>query len=564
MANLTQKNIDLLKTTSQIAGGFTLLIAFTMIFSLIQLKTINPLDNPVLVSVKDQFDKDPENKAKAEQVRVIDLMARKAYFSARWQVETGSYLLLAGAIVFILCQQLLAGNEKQIPEFPGGKEEITLQQKRNRKYLFISASAISVTALVASFILRANLPDLSGNTGTASAGEVAAKAGKPLPEPDKTNWPFFRGQESRGIAGGSGYPTEWDGAAGKNIAWKTEIPKPGQSSPVIWGDKIFVTGAEGKECEIYCIDKKTGAILWTGSASSIEGEPSEFPEVDMDAGYAASSAATNGDIVCAVFANGNIVCFDMDGNRQWAKNIGVPASFYGYASSLLIYDDILLLQYDSQVKISLMGFNVKTGEQLYDTPRQGVPVWSSPVLGYFNGTPQLIINGNPAVYSFDPLTGNPLWSVESVIGDVAPSLAINSTMVYAVTDYSRLAAITPGIGGTVKWEDNMFTSDVSSPVANDELLFIATGSGDVACYNAQEGDTLWTHYFKNPFFASPVIADDKVYLLDRTGIMHVVKAQPEFQFVSEASLGERADCTPAFSDKKIYIRGKNNLYCISD
>ena len=149
-------------------------------------------------------------------------------------------------------------------------------------------------------------------------------------------------------------------------------------------------------------------------------------------------------------------------------------------------------------------------------------------------------------------------------GDVAPSVAVNSTMVYAVTDYAKLAAIKPGVVPSIVWEDNTFTPDASSPVANDEFLFVATGNGDLACYNSEKGDTLWTHYFYDQFYASPIIADDMVYLLDRSGVMHIVKAQPSYTLVSESPLGERTDCTPAFSDKKIYIRGKKNLYCIAE
>src|SRR4030065_2774326 len=118
---LSEKEFGILKVISQIAGGFTLIVAMTMIFSLVQLKTIDPLDNPVLLSIKDQYDKDPANPSNAEQVRAMDLMARKAYFSSSWQVETGSYLLLAGAIVFILCQRLIAITEKINPVIPGEK-----------------------------------------------------------------------------------------------------------------------------------------------------------------------------------------------------------------------------------------------------------------------------------------------------------------------------------------------------------------------------------------------------------------------------------------------------------
>jgi outer membrane protein assembly factor BamB len=558
---LTGKEIGIVKVVSQVAGGFTLIVALTMIFSFIQLKIINPLDNPVLLSIKEQFDKDPANTSKAAQVRAMDLMARQAYFSSRWQVETGAYLLLAGAVIFIFCQRLISENEKLVPVLNSVKNEISVNQKKNRKYLFASASVIFLTAIIFSFLLRSGLPDTTRYSGNSSAGTESGK--KTAPSPDKTNFPFFRGQDSRGTAGGSGYPTEWEGISGKNIAWKTEIPKKGQSSPVIWEDKIFITGAQDNSCEVYCIDKKTGKILWTGSASGIPGEPAELPKVDRDAGLAASTVATNGKEVCAVFANGNLVCFDFNGKLKWSKNIGVPLSSYGYSSSLIIYENILIVQYDSEKKISLIGFDVEKGDQKWETIRQGRAVWSSPVLAYFQGKPQLVLNGNPNVSGYDPVSGKELWSVECMSGDVAPSVAVNSTMVYAVTDYAKLAAIKPGTGASVAWEDNSYTPDVSSPVANDKFLFLSTGNGDVACYDAQKGDTLWTHYFQDQFYASPIIADDKVYLLDRSGVMHIVNAQAGFKIVSEAALGENTDCTPAFSDKKIFIRGKKNLYCIT-
>ena len=559
--NITEKDIAILKVISQVAGGFSMIIALTMILSLIQLKLINPLDSPALLSVKEQYDKDPANASKAAQVRAMDLMARKAYFSSRWQVETGSYLLLAGAMIFIFCQRIISDNEKIKPIIPGQKSEPSVQSGKIRKYLLISASAVSATAIAASFMLRSELPDLSQNSGIA--GNTKDKGNESAPKPDKTNYPFFRGQDSRGIAGGSGYPTEWDGGAGKNIGWKIQLPASGKSSPVIWDDKIFITGAEGTNCQVFCINKKTGEILWTGSVSGIAGEPAVLPKMDKEGGLAVSTAATNGKVVCAVFANGNLVCYDLDGKQKWTKNIGVPESSYGYSSSLLIYDNILIVQFDSNAKISLIGFDLDSGDQKWETLRKGRAVWSSPVLAYFGGTPQVVLNGNPTVCSFDALSGKELWGVDCMSGDVAPSVAVNSTMAYAVTDYAKLTAIKPGTGASVAWEDNTYTPDVSSPVANDKFLFISTGNGDVACYNSEKGDTLWTHYFPDQFYASPIIADDMVFLLDRSGVMHIVGADSEFKLISEASLGETADCTPAFSDKNIYIRGSKNLYCIS-
>ncbi|MBK8884284.1 MAG: PQQ-binding-like beta-propeller repeat protein [Bacteroidales bacterium] len=559
--NLTEKDISILKVVSQVAGGFFLIIALTMIFSLVQLKTIKPLDSPALLSVKEQYDKDPANATLAAEVRAMDLMARKAYFSSRWQVETGSYLLLAGAVIFIFCQRLISENEKIRPSLPGPKTEISEKSATIRKYLLISASVIAVAAIAASFVLRSELPDPSGRAGIA--GNSGKKGNGKAPDPDKTNYPFFRGQDSRGFAGGSGYPTEWDGATGKNIEWKIQLPLAGKSSPVIWEDKIFITGAEGDQCDVYCIDKKTGSILWTGQATNVPGGPSEPPELKGEEGLAVSTAATNGNVVCAIFSNGNLVCYDTDGKQKWGKNIGIPANIYGYSSSLLIYENLLLVQFDSNEKISLIGIDLESGEQKWETLRQGRAVWSSPVLAYFGGTPQVVINGNPSVSAFDAVTGKQLWAVECMSGDVAPSVAINGTMAFAVTDYAKLSAIKPGTGAAIVWEDNAYTPDVSSPVATDDYLFISTGNGDVACYNQEKGDTLWTHYFQDQFYASPIVADEMVYLLDRSGVMHIVEANSAYKLISEAALGETADCTPAFSDKKIYIRGSKNLYCIA-
>lgn len=555
---LSEKDIRILNGVSMVSGVFTLVIAFTMIFSLLQLKIINPLDSPALLTVKDQYDKDPANRDKAEQVRAMDLMARKAYFSSRWQVETGSYLLIAGVVIYVLCQRLIAGTEKPAPSFPEKRPELFSQKSKSRKYLVASASVVTVAAIISSFVLRSNLP---------APGRVSQEnrlvSVKPAPEPDKANYPFFRGEGSRGIAAGSGFPTEWDGTTGKNIKWKIAVPKPGKSSPVIWGDKLFITGAEGKNCEVYCIDKNNGKILWTASAADIPGSPEEIPEMDADAGMAVSTMALNGKVACAIFGNGNLICLDMDGKQKWARNLGLPKNTYGYSSSLLIFGDLLLIQYDSDEKVSVVGIDIATGVQKWETLRQGRPAWTSPILANFEGSAQLLINGNPNVSAYNPVTGQELWSLPGVSGDVAPSLAANSKMVYTVTDYAKMMALKPGKTGSMVWEDNTYTPDVSSPVANEKYLFVSTGNGDVACYDAWKGDTLWGRYFDNPFYASPIICDEKVWMLDREGIMYILEASDKFNIIATSPLGEKSDCTPVFSEKKIYLRGKENIICIS-
>jgi outer membrane protein assembly factor BamB len=559
---ISDKNIRIIRAIGQVAGVFTVVIAVVMILSLIQLKTIDPLNSPALTTLRDQFDSNQDDAKKAEQVRALDLMARRAYFASRRQVETGSYLLIAGAALFVLCQQLISGSRKIIPEIPVTKHDPASERNKYRKYLIISATVITAGAVVASFFLRSGLPVTRPGQATVKKTEPVSRHPGNF-KPGDTNFPSFRGVDGRGIAGGKNYPVEWDGASGKNIKWKTAIPGNGKSSPVIWDDKIFVTGAEGKTCMVYCIDKSSGKLLWQQSASGITGEPAELPRMSADGGLAVPTMAVDKNSACAIFANGNLISMSHDGKKKWAINIGVPGNVYGYSCSPIIYDGKVIIQYESEKKISLIAYDTETGKIVWETQRTGTPAWSSPSLAEFNGKKQVIVIGNPNVAGYDADSGKPLWSVECMSGDVAPSPAVNSTMVFAVTDFAKLEALLPGPSPTIKWEDNSYLSDISSPVATDDFLYIATGYSEVACYNSQAGDTAWTHYFMDPFSASPIIADEKVWLLDKAGKMHIVGETGKFDLVAEPTLDEPAECTPAFSEKMIFIRAKNNLYCIS-
>ncbi|NLA49163.1 MAG: hypothetical protein GX876_06820, partial [Bacteroidales bacterium] len=192
--NFTDK--DFLKKISLVAGVFTIVVALTLIFSIIQLKSIDPLDNPVLTEIKEQYDNDPDNAVKAEQVRAMDLMARKAYFASRRQVETGSYLLLAGAAVFFFCQYLIYGNKKAIPGIPGQLPDETDIRTKRMKHILVSVSAIVAVAIISSFLLRDNLPDLARKRPSKKTEKAVRRvAVRDSYEPDPVNFPFFRGQD---------------------------------------------------------------------------------------------------------------------------------------------------------------------------------------------------------------------------------------------------------------------------------------------------------------------------------------------------------------------------------
>ncbi len=617
------KKTEILKITGYASGLFTLFIAVIMIVGYIQLERIRPLENPSLDALREIYDRDYNNEDIKEQIRALDLMTRKAFFTARWQIETGTYLLIAGVVVFIICQRLL-NNKRRIPgEINGSEENLLTSKRKTRSYLLISSGIVIIAAFVVSFQLRIKLPDPSrviddtgvqgeSNIAHLRTDEISVSSGiteipseKPVDIPDKpeakqsqdisetksteqaisateekhsennytaadmpvddnngVNYPFFRGTGSRSIVEENGYPVSWDGNSGDGIKWKIKVNSHGYSSPVIWDDKLFLTGEKGGSLEIMCYNKNNGELLWTSSASGISGEPDTPPQTSEDTGLAAPTAATNGKVVCAIFATGNLVCVDMNGNRLWAKNLGVPDNHYGHSSSLVIYGNKLLVQYDERNKKSLKAFDLNTGEIIWETIRPVAISWASPVIARFDGKDQVILTSDPYVISYDINNGEELWSVQCMSGEVGPSVGVNSKYVFAVNEFAVLAAIKPGTDASVVWQDNEYTPEVSSPVATEELVFVLTSWGAAACYDTETGELVWDHDFDYGFYSSPVIAGDNVYMLDQAGVMHVVKAGREFSQLAESPLGERAVCTPAFSEGSVYIRTEEHLFCI--
>ncbi len=613
------KRTNILRLTAYAAGLFTLFIAVMMIIGYVQLEKIRPLENPSLDALREIYDQNPNNEDIKEQIRALDLMARKAFFTARWQIETGTYLLLAGALIFIISQRLLYTHHRKIDGASMGQDELITSKRRSRIYLLISSAVVIVAAFVISFQLRIKLPDpvrvyddtgvqdesnithlrtdeitIAGDTqverpviqsdnqtttvaetdeilstqqdaseqsGT-SVKETVVSGDRPVDDNNGINYPFFRGTGSRGIVEENGYPVNWDGNSGQGIKWKVSVNSHGYSSPIIWNEKLFLTGEKDDKLEVMCYNKLTGELIWAAPATGIEGEPQTAPETSEDTGLAAPTAATNGQVVCAIFATGNLICLDMDGNRVWAKNIGVPDNHYGHSSSLLIHGNKLLVQYDERSKKSLKAFDLYSGQLIWETIRPVAISWASPVIARFDGVYQVILTSEPYVIGYNIKSGSELWSVQCMSGEVGPSVGVNSKYVFAVNEFANLVAIKPGKDASIVWMDNEYTPEVSSPVATEELLFVLTSWGAAACYDTETGDKVWDHDFDYGFYASAVIAGNNIYMLDQAGVMHIVKIEREFALVAESALGEKAVSTPAFSEGMIFIRTEDHLYCI--
>jgi outer membrane protein assembly factor BamB len=242
--------------------------------------------------------------------------------------------------------------------------------------------------------------------------------------------------------------------------------------------------------------------------------------------------------------------------------LGVPQNHYGHSSSLLVYEDKLIVQYDQGKSAKVMALSTATGAEVWSTPRQVRISWASPVIVQRGGQTEIILIADPNIAGYDVNTGAELWSIKCIYGEVGPSVAYADGIVFGLNEYASLVAISGGNEPVILWEDFDYLSDVPSPVATNDLLFVATSYGVVVCHNAKTGEKYWEHEFDNGFYASPILVGDNVYLVDMDGIMHIFKAQNSYEMIAEPALGEKVVSSPAFADGQIFIRAEDHLFCI--
>jgi len=638
-----------------VAGAFSFVICLLIIVNYIQINRIDPVETTTIDALVSRLSQNPDDLQLREQIRTLDLLARKAYFTNQWQIRMGGYLLLIGVILVIIAMQMMLSSEKKKVDIkPESKADLIFMQRQTRRWVtgfsivlvgvtlvfaFLTYRqlgtkfdttiaqitqplaetqdnenatqapeqvvniAITSSSVVNNSVNMENESDIEKKDESAKKVKTQIPAEKPInttansdekksdgsemensspnieqgvytskvsgfeytvpfPENVAMNFSAFRGPGGNGVAFQKNVPTSWNGESGENILWKTEIPLAGFNSPIIWDDKIFLTGATQSKLEVYCFDRKTGEILWTVPIENIPGSPATAPNVPDYTGYAASTGATDGKNVYVIFANADVAAFDFEGKMVWGRNLGVPDNHYGYSSSLLVYDDKVIVQWDQRNVAKVMALSSDNGETVWETARDVKISWASPVIASTAQGPQLILAADPFVISYNPDDGKEIWKLKCLSGEVGPSVAVGGDMVFALNEYASLVGIKLGDNPTVAWEDYDYLSDVPSPVATDKYLIVPTSYGVIACYDTQTGEKFWEAEFDNSIYASPIIAEGKVFLIDKQGIMHIFKADKVYELIAELPLGEGSVCTPAFSDGRIYIRGEKHLFCI--
>jgi len=598
-------NKAILRNVAIVSAIFIVTLSIMLVTNYFQVRDTTPLKDGIVETLKEVNDANANNPVLQEQIRQLDLLARKAYFVRLDHLLNGVYILLGMLMVFIVCVRFYFAKDKNIPDKEIDPIDEWAIKSNARKYVTWGAAGIAAVALI--FVImsspymqtsaeveeaadvemiaeaqqsgsqettiaqdeiiaeeQSTVEEGGEGIGDANDTETQPTATETAPQPtvSKVTHNGFRGNNSNGISSARGVPAKWDLGNSTNIAWKQSIPRKGYNSPVINGNKVFFSGADEQARELYCYDLNTGEQFWKLAATGIPGSPAQMPKTTADTGLAASSVATNGSQVCAIFATGDVVCADMNGNQVWAKNLGVPDNHYGYASSLLIFGNLLIVQYDNSNAPKVVALDIATGSERWSKSRQEKVTWSSPIIASVGNSPQLVLMGNPAITGYNPNNGEQLWRVECMTGEVGASACSSNGVIFGASEYAKMIAIN-ATDGSVLWEGSDFLPEVSSPVATKDNVYIATSYGVLAAYDTQTGELRKEHELNTEFYSSPIVADGKIYLFSNDGKMYIFSADNEFRLLDSFETGERTFATPAFTDGKIVVRTEQSIYCVA-
>jgi outer membrane protein assembly factor BamB len=432
---------------------------------------------------------------------------------------------------------------------------------------------------------------------------------RPLPgaSPARGSWPSFRGPRASGIAEGQNLPDRWNGASKEGILWRIPVPGLAHSSPVVWGDRVFVTTAisskgtatfkpglygDGDASDdtsrhrwmLYAIDTRTGTIAWERVA--VEGEPRNKRHIKST--YASASPATDGRIVVAWFGSQGVHAYDVNGNELWKVDLGrvdmgaydIPAFEWGPASSPVIWNDLVLLQCDTQADSFLLALDARTGKTVWKADRDELPSWGTPTVVETPTGPQVVTNASKFIRGYDARTGAELWRLggSSKITAPTPFLADGLIVVasgraperplFAIRPSAR-GDVTPAAGASggdaIAWSKTGRGPYMPTPLAYQGILYVLANNGVFDAYDLKTGTEIYRERLApigSGFSASPVAADGRIYVSNEDGEMIVIAAGKEFRQIATNSMGELLMATPALSDGVMYVRTASSLFAI--
>ena len=408
------------------------------------------------------------------------------------------------------------------------------------------------------------------------------------------DWPSFRGPAASGVADGQKLPDQWDGVKGTNIQWKTAIPGLAHSSPIVWGDRIFVTTAvssrtdatfkpglygEGTasqdnsvhQWKVICLDRKTGKVLWDRTA--YEGAPKEKRHIKST--YASSTPATDGRVVVALFGSQGLYAYDLSGKLLWKKDLGridagaydLPEYEWGTASSPIIYRDLVIVQCDQQKGSFLLAADVKTGATVWRTERDELPSWATPNVFPAPDRPELVTNAPNRIRGYDPMTGKQLWDLGGSSKITAPTPIFSKDMVFVASGRRPEAPIFALRRRGGKWPGTKSSAALTCRRRSStaSIFMCSAMPGSSTATTRPSGEDIYRGRIPHQgsgFSASPVASDGKLYLSSEDGDMFVVQTGKEFKVLATCPMGEPLMATPALAGGTMFVRGQHHLFAV--
>ena len=395
------------------------------------------------------------------------------------------------------------------------------------------------------------------------------------------NWPAWRGPHRDGVSAEKNLPLRWD--TEENITWKLALPEWSGSTPIIWGDKIFLNVADGPDIQLWCVDRNTGVPIWKKRLS--DGNHRERKQ-----NMSTPSPVTDGQHVYVMTGTGIFTAFDFEGNQQWRRDIqqdyGRFGLNWGYASSPLLFEDALFVQVLHGMRTDdpsyVLRIDKKTGQTLWRVERptdaivESPDSYATPALLQYDGQTEVVITGGDVVTGHDPETGEELWRADGLNPTnnrnyrIVASPVVADGLIYAPTRVRPLLALKPGGRGDVTTSHLAWSTrngpDVPTPVTDGTYFYIINDSGIVWCLDAKTGEEIYgrQRIRRSTYSASPVLADGKIYITNEDGLTTVLKAGPEFEVLAENPLDDYCLSSPAISDGQIFIRTTGYLYAIGE
>jgi outer membrane protein assembly factor BamB len=379
-------------------------------------------------------------------------------------------------------------------------------------------------------------------------------------------WPCFRGPSGQGLTGCKRLPVRWD-RDGTGLRWRVKVPGRGNSSPVVWGDRLFLTGSapDGGGRSVYCFAAADGRLLWARQPPQAPPEPAVRPKN----GYASATPVTDGERVIAFLGSCGLVCYDRDGTLRWHHDRLRVRTTHGTGSSPLLYkDEVILIQDQNLADSIFLALDKRTGKPLWRQGRPRAMTWSTPVAVRVGDHDEVLFAGAGAVKGYDPTTGRELWSLAGPTVEVVPTVVVGKDLVYCASGRNGpTLALRPGGRGDVTrthlvWRTARTGPHVPSPIYLGGRLYTVNDTGVATCLDAGTGRLVWQERIPDRFSASPVEGGGLLYFPAESGATYVLRAADRFEVVARNDLGSPILASPAVAGGCLYLRTGDELVCV--